>query len=147
MLEKGADVTVGNVYEPFLGACHRFDIFADRLLDGYTVAEASWMSMPVLSWQGVVFGDPLYRPYARMKDMDVKPTEEDRYFQGWWASSVQFGDRWRDRSAGVPAGGPRPGRGQGLPAADGQRPRPHVFLRLSPGAGGVACKDSSAAPA
>lgn len=98
-LEKGADVTVGNVYEPFLGACHRFDIFADRLLDGYTVAEASWMSMPVLSWQGVVFGDPLYRPYARMKDMDVKPTEEDRYFQGWWASSVQFGDRWRDRSA------------------------------------------------
>lgn len=61
--------------------------------------EASWMSMPVLSWQGVVFGDPLYRPYARMKDMDVKPTEEDRYFQGWWASSVQFGDRWKDRSA------------------------------------------------
>lgn len=99
LLEKGADVTVGNVYEPFLGACHRFDIFVDRLLDGYTVAEASWMSMPVLSWQGVVFGDPLYRPYARMKDMDVKPTEEDRYFQGWWASSVQFGDRWRDRSA------------------------------------------------
>lgn len=71
----------------------------DRLLDGYTVAEASWMSMPVLSWQGVVFGDPLYRPYARMKDMDVEPTEEDRYFQGWWASSVQFGDRWKDRSA------------------------------------------------
>ena len=73
LLEKGADVTVGNEYEPFLGACHRFDIFADRLLDGYTVAEATWMSMPVLSWQGVVFGDPLYRPYARMKDMDVKP--------------------------------------------------------------------------
>lgn len=45
-------MTVGNVYEPFLGACHRFDIFVDRLLDGYTVAEASWMSMPVLSWQG-----------------------------------------------------------------------------------------------
>ena len=99
LLEKGAAVTVGNVYEPFLGACHRFDIFVDRLLDGYTVAEASWMSMPVLSWQGLVFGDPLYRPYARMKDMDVEPTEEDRYFQGWWASSVQFGDRWKDRSA------------------------------------------------
>lgn len=79
---EGAAVTVGNVYEPFLGACHRFDIFVDRLLDGYTVAEASWMSMPVLSWQGLVFGDPLYRPYARMKDMDVEPTEEDRYFQG-----------------------------------------------------------------
>lgn len=34
-----------------------------------------------------------------MKDMDVEPTEEDRYFQGWWASSVQFGDRWKERSA------------------------------------------------
>lgn len=99
LLEKGAAVTVGNVYEPFLGASHRFDIFVDRLLDGYTVAEASWMSMPVLSWQGVVFGDPLYRPYARMKDMDVNPTEEDRYFQGWWASSIQFGNRWKERSA------------------------------------------------
>ena len=31
--------------------------------------------------------------------MDVEPTEEDRYFQGWWASSVQFGDRWKERSA------------------------------------------------
>ncbi|WP_418167128.1 TIGR03790 family protein [Akkermansia sp.] len=98
LLEKGADVTVGNVYEPFLGASHRFDVFVDRLLDGYTVAEASWMSMSVVSWQGVVFGDPLYRPYARMKSMDVQPSEEDRYFQGWWASRLQFGDRWRERA-------------------------------------------------
>ena len=33
------------------------------------------------------------------KELDVEPTEEDRYFQGWWASSVQFGDRWKERSA------------------------------------------------
>lgn len=98
LLEKGADVTVGNVYEPFLGATHRFDLFVDRLLDGYTVAEAAWMSMSVLSWQGVVFGDPLYRPYARMKSMDVKPTDGDRFFQGWWASRLQFGDRWAQRA-------------------------------------------------
>lgn len=99
LLEKGADVTVGNVYEPFLGGTHRFDIFVDRLLDGYSVAEASCMSMAVLSWQGVVFGDPLYRPYACMKSMDVKPSEADRYYQGWWASVLQFEDRWQDRSA------------------------------------------------
>ncbi|MFR0849656.1 hypothetical protein [Akkermansia sp.] len=73
-------------------------MFVERLLDGYTVAEASWMSMSVVSWQGVVFGDPLYRPYARMKSMDVQPSEEDRYFQGWWASRLQFGDRWRERA-------------------------------------------------
>ena len=186
-------MTVGNVYEPFLGACHRFDIFVDRLLDGYTVAEASWMSMPVLSWQGVVFGDPLYRPYARMKDMDVEPTEEDRYFQGWWASSVQFGDRWKDRSARLMESARKApfsclyealaleclyrkeparageflssaldgaadartrarllleilmGRQQGLSAAGGQHPGPHVFLRFSSGAGGMACQGGSAA--
>lgn len=97
LLEKGADVTVGNVYEPFLGASHHFDVLADRLLSGYTVVEAAWMSMTVLSWQGVVFGDPLYRPYARMKSLDVVPTEQDRYFQGWWASRLQFGDRWNER--------------------------------------------------
>lgn len=183
LLEKGADVTVGNVYEPFLGASHRFDVFVDRLLDGYTVAEASWMSMSVVSWQGVVFGDPLYRPYARMKSMDVQPSEEDRYFQGWWASRsssgplagtaerllesarkapssflyealaleylyrkeyVQAGNMVstalssapdaRDHSrpsAGVSAGGPCPGREQGLPAPDGQRPGPDAFRGLS----------------
>lgn len=95
-------MTVGNVYEPFLGASHRFDVFVDRLLDGYTVAEASWMSMSVVSWQGVVFGDPLYRPYARMKSMDVQPSEEDRYFQGWWASRSSSGTA--GGNGGAPAG-------------------------------------------
>lgn len=99
LLEKGADVTMGNVYEPFLGANHRFDILTERLLAGYSVAEASAMSMAVLSWQGVVFGDPLYRPYARMKSMDVRPSDENKYFQGWWASKVQFENRWNDRLA------------------------------------------------
>lgn len=36
LLEKGAAVTVGNVYEPFLGACHRFDI----------LWTASWTAIP-----------------------------------------------------------------------------------------------------
>lgn len=63
LLQRGAAVTAGNVYEPTLGGCLRFDIFYDRLLKGYTVAEAALMATPWLSWQGVVLGDPLYRPY------------------------------------------------------------------------------------
>lgn len=97
LLEKGAAVTIGNVYEPFLGNTHRFDIMMDRLLEGFSVAEAAWMSMPVCSWQGVVFGDPLYRPFAKMKNMDVSPNDADRFFQGWWASRVQFEDDWASR--------------------------------------------------
>lgn len=64
LLKRGAAVTFGNVYEPFLGGCHDFGIFYDRLLKGYTVAEAALMATPLISWQEVTFGDPLYRPFA-----------------------------------------------------------------------------------
>lgn len=64
LLRRGAAVSFGNVYEPFLGGCHDFGVFYERLLKGYTVAEAALMSTPLLSWQEVVFGDPLYRPFA-----------------------------------------------------------------------------------
>lgn len=63
LLQRGAVVTAGNVYEPTLGGCLKPEVFFDRLLKGYTVAEASLMATPWLSWQGVVLGDPLYRPY------------------------------------------------------------------------------------
>lgn len=63
LLQRGAAVTSGNVYEPTLAGCLNFDVFHDRLLKGYTVAESSLMATPWLSWQGVVLGDPLYRPF------------------------------------------------------------------------------------
>lgn len=64
LLKRGAAVTFGNVYEPFLGGCHDFGVFYERLLKGYTVAEAALMATPLISWQEVTFGDPLYRPFA-----------------------------------------------------------------------------------
>ncbi len=66
LLQRGAVVTSGNVYEPTLGGTLRLDVFHDRLLQGYTVAEAALMATPWLSWQGVVLGDPLYRPYEAL---------------------------------------------------------------------------------
>ncbi len=66
-LQRGAVVTSGNVYEPLLAGTLRQDIFYDRLLKGYTVAEAGLMATPWLSWQGTVLGDPLYRPFDAMK--------------------------------------------------------------------------------
>lgn len=65
LLAHGAAVALGNVYEPYLTLTTQPDRFAQRLLDGFTVAEAAWGATPVLSWMSVVVGDPLYRPYAR----------------------------------------------------------------------------------
>jgi uncharacterized protein (TIGR03790 family) len=76
LLNKGAAATLGNVYEPLLHLTHHFDIFTERLLAGYTLAEAAYMSAPVLSWQHVVLGDPLYRPFLRLDGSgDKEPTD------------------------------------------------------------------------
>ena len=66
LLEGGAAVTVGNVYEPYLHLTHDFGIIQQRLLAGYTWVEACWMAIPATSWQGVVLGDPLYKPFKHL---------------------------------------------------------------------------------
>jgi uncharacterized protein (TIGR03790 family) len=65
LLEKGAAVTVGNVFEPYLHLTHDLSILHQRLLAGYSWVEACWMAMPATSWQGVTLGDPLYQPFGR----------------------------------------------------------------------------------
>lgn len=64
LLEHGAAATMGNVWEPYLSLTVHFDILNDRLLKGWTLAEAAWCATPGLSWMNVVLGDPLYRPFA-----------------------------------------------------------------------------------
>ena len=64
LIVHGAAATLGNVYEPFLTFTANFSIFQDRLMTGLTLAESAWMSQRVVSWAGVVIGDPLYRPYS-----------------------------------------------------------------------------------
>jgi hypothetical protein len=63
ILEHGAAATMGNVWEPYLTLTIHFDVLNERLLEGYTLAEAAWSATPGLSWQNVVLGDPLYRPF------------------------------------------------------------------------------------
>ncbi|BCU75651.1 TIGR03790 family protein [Luteolibacter sp. LG18] len=78
LLERGACCTIGNTYEPYLGITHYFDILHKRLLDGSTFAEAAYAAMPALSWQGVVFGDPLYRPFLHLDGSgDKQPADND----------------------------------------------------------------------
>lgn len=64
LLSRGAAVSAGNVDEPFLAGCIDFGVFHERLMAGYTVAEAALVATPTLSWQGIVMGDPLYTPFS-----------------------------------------------------------------------------------
>lgn len=80
LLARGAAVTLGNVYEPYLQMTHHFDIFQRRLLAGHCVVEAAYMAIPVLSWQNLVLGDPLYRPFLHLDGSGVK-TDADRDYR------------------------------------------------------------------
>ncbi len=65
LLAKGAAVSFGNVFEPYLSLTMHFDVFNKRLLEGFTVGEAAWNATPALSWMNVMLGDPLYRPFGK----------------------------------------------------------------------------------
>ncbi|MBT8038239.1 MAG: TIGR03790 family protein [Verrucomicrobiae bacterium] len=79
ILAKGAAATVGNIYEPYLHMTHHFDILHDRLLKGYSLIEAAYMAMPMSSWQSVVLGDPLYRPFIHLNGSGKKDPEDRDY--------------------------------------------------------------------
>jgi uncharacterized protein (TIGR03790 family) len=79
ILAKGAAATVGNVYEPYLHLTHHFDILHDRLLKGYTLVEAAYMAVSALSWQNVVIGDPLYRPFMHLNGSGKKHYDDNTY--------------------------------------------------------------------
>jgi uncharacterized protein (TIGR03790 family) len=91
LLARGAAATLGNVHEPYLEMTHHFDIFQARLMAGYTLVEAAYMSVPVLSWQNVVLGDPLYRPYLHI-DGSGEKVEPDREYRAIRLATM----RWKD---------------------------------------------------
>jgi uncharacterized protein (TIGR03790 family) len=65
MLEEGVAATLGPVYEPYIQGFTMPDIFFGKLIEGnLSLAECYLISQPYLSWQMVLIGDPLYRPFA-----------------------------------------------------------------------------------
>lgn len=64
LVTRGVAATLGNVFEPYLTFTHHLDLFMEALANGKTTGEAAYYSLPVLSWQAVFIGDPLYRPFA-----------------------------------------------------------------------------------
>ncbi len=98
LLERGAAATVGNVYEPYLHLTHDFSIIQKRLLAGDTWVEACWAAMPVVSWQGVVLGDPLYRPFRHL-DGSGEKKDSDIEYRALRASILQWATQPAERQA------------------------------------------------
>ena len=65
MLEEGVAATIGPVYEPYVQAFPPPDLFFSTLAEGYlSLGEVYLISLPFLSWQMVLIGDPLYLPFT-----------------------------------------------------------------------------------
>ncbi len=65
MLKHGVTATLGAVAEPYLFAFPEPKAFFEELLDGYCLVEAYYRTNPFNSWQMVLIGDPLYRPFPK----------------------------------------------------------------------------------
>jgi len=63
LVARGVAATVGNVFEPYLQLTHRPDLLLRALVSGRNFGDAAYYALPVLSWQAVTIGDPLYRPF------------------------------------------------------------------------------------
>lgn len=102
LLEKGAAASLGNVYEPYLGLTTHFDVFADRLFDGYTLVESAYAGTPGLSWMNIVVGDPLYRPARAWQDaaLGALPTTSGASLAAEGQAYLQGALTWRARGAG-----------------------------------------------
>jgi uncharacterized protein (TIGR03790 family) len=80
LVARGVTATMGNVYEPYLQLTHRPDLLLHALARGWTLGEAAYYALPALSWQSVLIGDPLYRPFR-----------------------VDFSEQWKNRANLPPA--------------------------------------------
>ena len=63
---------------------HNFDILSTTVfLKGYSLVEAAHMAIPAHSWQSVVIGDPLYRPFQVLNQDPVPNAEQDKDFRAF----------------------------------------------------------------
>jgi len=65
LMRRGAAVTLGPAFEPYVGAFPKAEVLVESLLTGRTIAESYWLALPHVSWAMVILGDPLYRPFAQ----------------------------------------------------------------------------------
>jgi uncharacterized protein (TIGR03790 family) len=68
MLVDGITATLGAVAEPYLHSFPKPRDFFTELYEGRCLVEAYYRTKPFNSWQLLLIGDPLYRPFIRHKN-------------------------------------------------------------------------------
>jgi len=71
-LAHGVTATFGNVFEPYLEFTIRPQLLLAELARGKTLGDAAWFATPALSWETIIVGDPLYRPFKVGLDEQVR---------------------------------------------------------------------------
>ena len=66
MLKDGITATFGAVAEPYLHSFPEPKAFFQELFNGRCLVEAYYHTKPFNSWQLVLIGDPLYRPFKKL---------------------------------------------------------------------------------
>jgi uncharacterized protein (TIGR03790 family) len=64
-VSAGATGVAGQVAEPYLQSTVRPEILFPAYVSGFNVVESFYLAIPHLSWQTIVVGDPLSRPFQR----------------------------------------------------------------------------------
>ncbi len=72
LIARGVAATFGNVFEPYLEYTIHPDLLFSGLSAGGTLGDAAYFATPLLSWQAIVLGDPLYRPFKVSLDEQLK---------------------------------------------------------------------------
>ena len=65
LIREGVTGVAGQVSEPYLQSAVRPDVLFPAYVAGFNLVESFYLSIPHLSWQTVVIGDPLCAPFAR----------------------------------------------------------------------------------
>lgn len=85
LVARGAAATWGAVSEPFLSFMPHVDIFAARLCSARPFGDSVYMSLPALSWQVTVVGDPLFNPFRHTLEEQIRHLEQDGLPDAEWA--------------------------------------------------------------
>jgi len=76
MVARGVTATVGNVFEPYVQLSPRPDLLLRALSAGKYFGDAAYYAFPVLSWQSIAIGDPLYRPFkVSLEQQELHPEQ------------------------------------------------------------------------
>jgi Tfp pilus assembly protein PilF len=78
LIRAGVTGVAGHVTEPFLNGSVRPQTLFPAYVAGFNLAEAFYLSMPFLSWQNLVVGDPFCAPFrlSNLQGPEIDPPQD-----------------------------------------------------------------------